>query len=209
MEIKRIIPVGRVPRGEPGYNFQRGKNPKDGKPCAVPPLQKGETITPENAEYQWIVDAAGFCEGGDYTVFQVTDGDGIMVGEHIVCALRNKGVPHLWLVQQDHVFQANGAMAMLEDCQVENPADPEADTIKFEWAYWCSALASVQEARRVLIRTQNMFPELKWAMFWDVGDGQMMTGQPTDYAKGIRDSVDQGKRDKVLEAAMQEVEGMN
>jgi hypothetical protein len=205
MKLEKIRPYGRVPTNEPGYNFYRSdKGP-------TPPLQVGVELAPETADAQTLVDAAGFCEGGNYTVFQITDGEGFETGEHLVCAIRDKGTPYAWLVQADKVFQGDGAVDLLKGVHVVPADGQEGESILFNWAHWCSALASVQEARRVLIRTANMFPELKWAMFWDCGDGtgQQMTGQPTDYAKGIRDAVDHGKRDTLLDAARREVEGMN
>jgi hypothetical protein len=164
------------------------------------------SIAPEHEEYLKPLDPAAFLEGGNYTVFQVVESEELENGEHIVCALRRVGIPHLWIVQENNVFQANGAKAMLEDCMVLPPEGSDEEPIKFQWGYWCSALASVQEARRVLLRTQNMFPELKWVMVWDYGEGQKMTGWPHGYAAKMKKGVDSVGSDEILAAAKAEFE---
>ena len=150
--ITKMTAYGRVPAGEPGYDFPRGK---DG-PLA--PMQKGTVIAEQQrgivTEYAVPPAWMQSCEDSDLTLYSVASvfGDDDKLIDH-VCFGTRSGVLFAWFVQSDEVYQGDAAEAVMHD--------------GFAWQRMLSHIPWIQEACRDLRRRLGtMFPEQEWAVVW-------------------------------------------
>lgn len=179
MRMVDLTPLGRVPKGEPGYNFYKGTQDNN----AVPPLQKGIAIAPESMKFMEEIAPAGFLEGGDYVVYggylvDTVDGeDGpeeVRTQEHVVVALRHDEA-FAWLVQIDKVLQQDAAKDLM---------GPD-----FRWTL-LKPESVILDMSRAMARAKFMYPEIKkLAVVVDMGDGPSVQSMDGEFAEFIKQAL--------------------
>lgn len=147
MKYDKLAPYGRVPVGQPGFDFPRGKD------MSMAPMQKGIELAKQQQwlvkdyapQPQWVID-------GNYTVFSVFR-DGKVV-DHVVV---NGDVEDrkVWFVQADEIYEGEEATAAL---------GPD-----FDWTQ-VDPIAQVMLVSRILYRIMGTFPDLKWALSGRIKD---------------------------------------
>lgn len=175
MKMTDLTPVGRVPKGEPGFDFYRSK-----AGTAVPPLQKGVIVASESMQVMDLAPPAAFLEGGDYIVYggylvDEVDGESVRKQEHVAVALRDGDTPFAWVIQLDQVFQGDAAKELM-------PSD-------FRWTL-LKPDSVLMDMRRTMIRARIMYPEIKqMAMIVDLGDGPRIESADAEFADFVRKAL--------------------
>jgi len=148
MTIKKLTPLGRVPIGQPGFNFYQRIDDEGGYWV---PTQKGIQIADEQKRMVREVEPPVWCKGGNYLLYMAEfEGD---KKDHVVVSV-HKGQPCAWLVQADEHFQGGGAKGLM----------PES----FDWTL-CVPWKSAQEAHRHMQKQAAMYPEVDWVVVARVG----------------------------------------
>lgn len=157
MRLTDLTPLGRVPRGEPGCVFWRGK---DGN--AVPPTQSGIQIAKDSLEHMERAEPPAFIVPGDYMVYACKYDD---VWEHAIVALR-EDEPMVWLIQCDEFFQGDGAKNIMPEGYRWTALKPES---------------AVMDAHRALMRC-TMFPEIRnWALISEINGETRIEAKTPEY----------------------------
>jgi len=171
MELRDIQPLGRVPKGEPGYDFYRSK-----EGTAVPPVQKGVVVAHESMEHMDQVEPAAFLEGGDYVVYScsVVEEDGIRP-DHVAVALRDGDTPFAWIVQSDEVLQGDAAEDLMGPTFRWSMLKP--DTV-------------LMDMRRAMSRARFMFPEIRHlAIIYDMGPGPQVECMEPEFMQFVQQAL--------------------
>lgn len=166
MELTDVVPQGRVPRGEPGHTFYRGRD------TAVPPLQKGNKVHIGSQALVDEIPPPAFIQGGDYMVYACKyEGK----HEHAVVALLEGDVPIVWLVQCDETFQGDAAKELMGPDYRWTRLKPES---------------CVMDAHRAMMRADAMYPEVKrWALVVDWGDKTEITSSDESYRQYVKGAL--------------------
>jgi len=142
---RRFAPYGRVPYGEPGFNFDQGKT----GPRA--PYQKGVAIAAEQqGEIECSLEQPAWMDDGDYWVFTVLEDrdDKPYTVDHIALGVRN-GVLFAWMIQENKPYQGDGALRLLPD--------------GFDWLALDPA-KQVMDLSRGLFKMTPTYPDMEWTL---------------------------------------------
>ena len=142
---KKFAPYGRVPKGEPGFKFFRGKH----GPRA--PLQKGYSIAAEQqGEIEDEPEPPEWMNDGDYWVFTILDekdGKPFTV-DHVAMAIRNDTL-FAWVIQASEHYQGAGAEALLPS--------------GFDWR-GLDPTKPVMDVSRKLSMLCGTYPDMEWTL---------------------------------------------
>lgn len=165
MRIKELTPLGRVPIGEPGYNFYQRVDDLTGYWV---PTQKGIQIPDEQKRLVGEVKPPAWTEGGNYIVYGVTFDDSER-RDHVVVGVRH-GAPFAWLVQTDESYQGDGAKNLM----------PE----NYDWTQ-CVPWSLAQAGARTMFARAGMYPELEWLVVAKVGDAIEIFGADSELKNRV------------------------
>lgn len=165
---KKLHPYGRVPYGEPGFKFFRGKTGPRAplqKGCSIAAEQQGE-IEDEPKPPEWMADGGYWI----FTVLESKDGKPDTI-DHLALGIRD-GVLFAWLIQADEHYQGDGAVGLL-------PED-------FNWQGLDPA-KKVMDLSRSLYAMQPTFPDVEWTLTANIkGREPVVLGTDSEMLEHIK-----------------------